>query len=115
MRAFVGNILFLALISPACDEAAPLGASCGADADCTSGFCITSGDFPGGVCTEACGEEGPCPDGFACVSNSSGICLEVCTTTADCSRASDGWVCAEQSVETSSGGSSAKAAVCARN
>jgi hypothetical protein len=100
----------------ACDEAAPLGAACAGDAACASGLCITSGDFPGGICTEACGEEdGPCPVGFACISNSSGICLEVCATTADCSRADEGWMCAEESVETSSGGSSGKVSVCAKH
>jgi hypothetical protein len=101
------------LLLTACDAANPLGAACDADADCASGLCITSGDFPGGLCTEACGEEGPCPAGFSCVSNASGICLPSCETDADCAR--PGYICSEQSVETSSGGSEGKVRVCAKD
>ncbi len=108
-------VIFVSMNLTACDEAAPLGSPCASEAACASGLCITSGDFPGGVCTERCGDEGPCPTGFACVSNASGICLETCATDADCARASEGYRCAEQSLETSSGGSDGKARVCARN
>lgn len=91
------------------DTAGGLGDRCSGAAECASGNCNLTGDFPGGLCTQACTKASDCPAGFACISNSGGICMETCASNADCSRSTAGWVCREQSREESSG---TKALVC---
>ena len=54
--------------------------------------------------TLACDSDADCPDGFACISRGSGICLQRCTTTQECEdqRGSD-WQCREESLEEGGG------------
>lgn len=52
--------------------ARPLGADCTEDgaAGCESGLCAAIDVGP--VCTRRCGDDAPCPDGFACVDSEAG-------------------------------------------
>lgn len=78
------------------DSGAAWGDPCAADYDCPDGgFCDT--DVTGGMCylpgcdpavANSCGAGYTCSD-----ENVVGVCLEECTTTANCSRQSDGFTC----------------------
>src|SRR5689334_13687399 len=55
----------------------PIGASCSADSDCSSGLrCIT--DDPGGQCTKTCATDGDCGVGAVC--NDESKCYKACAT-----------------------------------
>lgn len=86
-----------------------LGARCSAASQCGSGTCITSGDFPGGLCTKRCSAQADCPDGWACATDSSGICLQKCSAPSDCASYGAEWSCREESLQGSSAG---KAMLC---
>src|SRR5690348_4789863 len=66
-----------------------IGAACSADADCSSGTCLTPDKFPaypGGycsqrACTTTCPAESFCVTGAAAMGSA---CLKLCTTQADC-------------------------------
>lgn len=84
-------------------DAPALGSSCNAPAEC-DGQCVTSGDFPDGVCTRACGSDDDCPEGFSCISNSGGICLEDCAGAAECeAKRGAAWTCDLESLEEGDG------------
>lgn len=84
-----------------------MGGRCSEAAECND-TCVTSGDFPGGICTWPCDRASDCPEGWSCVSNSSGICLQRCGGDDDCSAYGAGWRCNEESQE----GEAEKARVC---
>lgn len=91
------------LIAGACSSP-ETGDSCATSSDCDGDQCITGGSFPGGTCTPACGTDADCPDGFSCISRSSGICLRDCTSTAECQDARDeAWQCRLESLQGASG------------
>lgn len=114
--SFLRTVLFVAtgaLVSIACSSAtdAPssLGARCAGATECPDGRCVTSGDFPGGICTKVCNSSADCPSGWECASDSSGICLQKCSGPADCSSYGSQWTCKEESLQ---GSSSGKATLC---
>ncbi|MDF1562593.1 MAG: hypothetical protein P1V51_06100 [Deltaproteobacteria bacterium] len=80
------------------------GEACTAAEDCKDTQCIVGGSFPEGLCTPACDASTDCPEGFVCISRSSGICLATCTSEASCteSRGTD-WQCREESLEEGGG------------
>lgn len=61
------------------DCLSPNGAACGAPSQCTGGMCLTGSDWPGGYCTQPCGDPVACPAGGHCVLLSIGpFCLADC-------------------------------------
>lgn len=65
----------------------PIGAMCGSAADCNGGLCIDpASGFPGGYCTDPCGQGGACPTGATCVGfgPQQDFCLDECVVNADC-------------------------------
>ena len=56
------------LVDVADGSGGQVGTPCDVDADCLSGDCIdlATGDAPG-ICSEICGDDADCPDGFDCV------------------------------------------------
>jgi transcriptional regulator with XRE-family HTH domain len=104
MRYLVIVFAVLLTMAGCATEAGVPGESCAVADDCESGRCEIGGSFPGGICTVACDSDADCPDGFACISRGSGICLQRCTTTQECEdqRGSD-WQCREESLEEGGG------------
>lgn len=101
---FLSALLGLALLH-ACGgvgvEGTIVGGPCTTSEDCSSGSrCLTSGDFPGGTCTQNCSEHLDCPEGARCISKESGICLLECELPADCRG---GYTCKGKSNETGGG------------
>ena len=67
---------------------------------CDGGTCLSENGsgYPGGSCSyRGCtvGMDSTCPTGGSCMPTADGInqCLEGCTSTADCSRAAEGYAC----------------------
>lgn len=105
-------VLFLGLAAVACGSSgsgigapAPNGGGCVVSADCASGVCAKSQDFPGGYCTQGCSVTDPnsCPLGSVCIDDASGVppnsgitavCYQACNSNADCMRA--GYQCLEK-------------------
>ncbi len=80
-----------------------IGDSCTTSKSCPE-MCQTGGGFPGGICTLECDSTDQCPEGWACISDSSGICMEVCTTEAECIETyNDLWTCEDRSLQSGSG------------
>jgi len=83
------------------NEGDVVGGPCDASSACADGSeCITSGDFPGGMCTVNCSTDADCPDGTYCISNEGGICMLPCDSKADCR---DGFQCEGKSREEGAG------------
>ncbi len=94
---------------------APVGAACAVNADCLGGTCVPAdGASMQRLCTAPCvfGQPVGCGDGvsaeprnYACLQplmrgafsaeglGDVGLCVEVCTTDADCAQAENGFVC----------------------
>lgn len=62
-----------------------VGGPCGDNTDCASGSrCLTSNDFPGGMCVVNCAKHEDCPGGSKCIKKENGVCLPECSLPADC-------------------------------
>jgi hypothetical protein len=103
-------VFMLAMLVVACTGEpvdAGLGARCGQADDCDSRCLTPSPDYPGGMCTQACGEVDGCPSGASCVAEEGGVCLFTCRDDADCEflGAVDGlaWRCHERDAEAGEG------------
>ncbi len=96
--------LFIGFVLLAACNAGATGDPCSETADCEAGRCEIGGSFPEGVCTTACSANADCPDGFSCISRSSGICLRNCTDDATCEgERGEAWQCREESLEDGGG------------
>ncbi|HTA88236.1 MAG TPA: hypothetical protein VK745_01620 [Polyangiaceae bacterium] len=64
------------------------------DVDCKTGLVCASED-PNGQCIQTCTPfmDAECGDTTQWACNSEGHCYPRCTTTADCARASEGYIC----------------------
>ena len=80
-----GCLLFAVAACGDDDDEGPgdLGLACDNDAQC-QGRCVEGGDFPGGMCTFACGDDADCPAGSACVNREGGICGVTCEVHSNC-------------------------------
>jgi hypothetical protein len=90
------------------DEAS-LGEPCVDGGDCTGGRCLSEegSGWPAGTCTyPGCsltgGDGATCPSGSVCVDDAAGnpdlgVCVEVCTVSADPSDCRPGYACVEES------------------
>ena len=111
MSRGVSFLVFLASLAlPACGSggsggAAQTGGGCTTNADCATGLCVKSQDFPGGYCSQGCTLNDPasCPTGSVCIDDASGVpadagisavCYQACNSNADCARA--GYACLEK-------------------
>jgi hypothetical protein len=86
--------ILLVLLSLACGSGMEnpakqaIGSACTADADCSSGTCLTPASYPqytGGYCSQL--QCGTCPTGSFCTTGAAtraAACLKICTTAADC-------------------------------
>jgi hypothetical protein len=77
---------------------ANLGEACpNGDGDCLSGLLCDGADPGGGQCYKECApsKDGDCGAGFVC--DFEGHCYKECTQTSDCPRASQGYVCKDDS------------------
>ncbi len=93
------------LCAPGCGtEAEPqMGDHCSVDGDCPD-TCQTGGGFPDGICTKHCEATTDCPDGWKCISKSSGICMRGCTGTEECAGTfGESWVCDDEALQGESG------------
>jgi hypothetical protein len=81
-----------------------IGAACSTGANCKSGTCGPSNQFPGGYCTQSCA--GGCPAGSTCgtiVGGSTNYCLETCSPAGSLPAGTrGGYVCEQHG--TNSGG-----------
>ncbi|MBK7071177.1 MAG: hypothetical protein IPH44_02640 [Myxococcales bacterium] len=83
---------------------AETGDACATADDCDDERCITGGSFPGGTCTPACATNADCPQGFSCISRSSGMCLRDCTATQACQdERGAAWQCRLESLQEGGG------------
>jgi MYXO-CTERM domain-containing protein len=57
------------------EGAAPPGAVCLVNEDCATELCLSDGEIA--FCTQPCGDDSPCPDGFNCVgaNDAARLCL----------------------------------------
>lgn len=96
------SIAFLCAMITSCgDSHSPLnvGDSCSPTDECP-GKCQVGGGFPGGICTLECDLSSECPEGWSCVTKSSGICLKNCDSTASCqSEFGEEWVCDDEDLQ----------------
>lgn len=100
----ISPIIVIALITLGCSSKAATGEACQTAEDCEASQCITGSSFPNGVCTPACDSNSDCPAGFSCISRSSGICLQECSSSSFCEgQRGDEWQCREESVEEGGG------------
>lgn len=96
-RMTVGLMLLLSVGLAGCggpDAHDVVNRGCSADADCPAGRCME--DYPGGLCTKTCGNQGECPAGTACVESdgSGGVCLFRCESAEQCRQeVGDGYEC----------------------
>ena len=77
---------------------ANLGEPCpNGDGDCLSGLQCDADDPGGGQCYKTCAPstDSDCPTNYVC--NFEGHCYLKCTQTSDCPRASQGYVCKDDS------------------
>lgn len=58
-----------------------IGAYCGDDDGCRSGFCCDKDHCDGGMCSIACKSDPQCPAGMLCQHD---VCLFACAVNADC-------------------------------
>ncbi len=68
-----------------------VGAACGEDLDCRSGYCLTDPSFPDNYCSQDCEEEEICDEGASC-ENYLGymLCLDGCESDEECR---EGYLC----------------------
>jgi hypothetical protein len=102
IRTFLLGVLFATLAACGGGE---VGEACESNDACESGQCILGGSFPGGTCTPSCSANADCPEGFRCISRSSGICLPACGSSDECEdlRGPD-WQCRDESLQGDGGG-----------
>lgn len=80
-----------------------LGDHCSNDGDCPD-KCQTGGGFPDGICTVECSDNTGCPDGWSCITKSSGICMKDCASTAECTgEFGSQWVCDTETLQDGGG------------
>jgi hypothetical protein len=72
----------LCRFDPSC--AGGIGGLCDSDRDCADGFCCTTDNCGGGMCTVACSHDEDCPDEMACEHE---VCFFVCGSDEDCAEA----------------------------
>ena len=86
--------LAIALV-PSCtssEVSRSLGAQCESRDDCEE-RCESGTDYPDGICTTACENDGDCSESARCVDQEGGICLFACELEADCEFLGAGWTC----------------------
>ena len=66
-----------------------VGGSCSSAGQCTE-QCVTTGDFPEGVCSTACNSDADCAGETHCIDKEGGICLLACTSPSQCR---EGYTC----------------------
>jgi hypothetical protein len=96
----------LVAFAAACDVEkvdATMGARCTTTSDCAQRCLPPSDEFPGGMCTVDCLEDGDCPSDATCVAGHGGVCLYTCRDDADCTFLGDfggvKWTCREDSAD----------------
>jgi hypothetical protein len=95
----VTTLAALAVWIAACGEndvSRMIGARCDDSDECDERCLTPDDDYPGGLCTLSCDDDGDCPDGSACVEDDGGVCLFTCRSEAGCSFLGAGWSCAER-------------------
>ena len=82
-----------------------VGDHCSDSGECPD-KCQTGGGFPDGICTMECMKNSECPDGWICITKSSGICMKNCTDTSACSSEfGSNWVCDAEALQEGGGSS----------
>jgi hypothetical protein len=90
--------------STGCDDDPSLfpysvGGACRSDSQC-AGECQTGGDFPDGLCTFPCEDDGQCPAGWYCIRKRDGICMRGCSSDRQCAAdLGPSWECKDHSRE----------------
>jgi hypothetical protein len=69
-----------------------LGAQCDSRTECKE-RCERGPEYPDGICTVACENDGDCPSSARCVDKEGGICLFACDADPDCEFLGAGWSC----------------------
>ena len=103
-------ILTFALIAgcQSSDVSRTLGARCDQSSECDERCLVAAGpDWPGGLCTISCDDDGDCPGDARCVADEGGVCLFECSADPDCGFLGAGWGC-----ETRDGRPSGQVMVC---
>ena len=91
-RAAFAILAVLGACSVSSDVSREIGARCDDQDEC-DGRCLTGRRFPGGMCSQACDDDGDCPDGASCVILAGGSCLFACTEDRGCEFLGEGWQC----------------------
>lgn len=72
-----------------------LGARCESKSDCDD-RCLSGPDYPGGMCTLTCEDDGDCPGSARCIDEEGGVCLYDCEIDPDCEFLGVGWECKQR-------------------
>jgi hypothetical protein len=96
------RIAIAVVLLAACGEhdiSRELGARCDRASDCAERCLTPSGDYPNGLCTVDCSDNGDCPSDGVCVEREGGVCLFECQTPSDCEFLGAGWNCKEENLQ----------------
>ncbi len=89
------TVLIGALALPACVP--QVSAGCDSDADCAVRCETTERDhFPGGLCTLTCNRNDDCPPGTWCIDIEDGLCMQACSSMAECDDFGPGYYCKDR-------------------
>lgn len=89
------RLVVIALVLAGCADSEvsrQLGARCDDSSECDDRCLLPEDNWPGGMCTVSCDDDGDCPEDAACVEDD-GACLYTCDDADDCRFLGTGWTC----------------------
>jgi hypothetical protein len=93
MRSISILVLALATGCAGSEVSRTIGARCDDSSECDDRCLAPSVEYPGGMCSVSCDDDGACPGDTRCVADDGGVCLYSCTVDRDCRFLGLDWTC----------------------